>query len=420
MFRRLGRDSADAFCAWTGVFVNRHRDRQVERVTQDGHAFFLKKEHAVSWRQRLRNAWHGEGWCATAVREARLLLAARAAGIGCPEVAAFGEDGPRAFLLLDEASGMTELRAFLQQCPTANAEERRHLAESIGRELARLHDAGFDHPDLFANHLLISRTGATFRICMLDWQRARRCRRVGWRRRCRGLAALDASLHAALADSRLRLRCLRAYVRAVTSRRATPLARQARQIRRQALALGRKRNIREVAQLPVAAAQQQFVSLREGRLLVVCSFFEELGGRPPDWLMNFPSPALPQGAHKMRLHAWDVPATSAALWELPDLAHLLFRLQRFGVPAPRLLAAGHAASRGFLLISAEPAVPLLDALAHAPEPARDSLLRQAGWIEHQARAAGCHIPPGTAWHRQLGVDRSGSVMFTDIERQAVI
>ena len=58
-----------------------------------GKHFFLKKQRAVTWRERWRNAWHGFGWCATAVREAAILQALRGAGIGCPDVVALGEDG---------------------------------------------------------------------------------------------------------------------------------------------------------------------------------------------------------------------------------------------------------------------------------------------------------------------------------------
>ena len=133
------------FSAWTGILVNRHRasagrtgDTSLAEPLAacdprqaPGRAFVsLKKEHAVSWRDRWRNAWHGFGWCATAVREAAMLQALRAANVGCPEVAAFGEDRRAAFVLLREAEGMTELRTFL---PTLESEhERRRLVRRSG------------------------------------------------------------------------------------------------------------------------------------------------------------------------------------------------------------------------------------------------------------------------------------------------
>src|ERR1019366_1739613 len=120
LFRKAGRESAPSFLDWTGILVNKHRHREVEQVLLESPgigvphpgacSFFLKKEHAVSWHDRLRNAWHGFGWCSTAVREAALLQALHAAGIGCPEVAALGEAGRHAFVLLRDHADMTELR----------------------------------------------------------------------------------------------------------------------------------------------------------------------------------------------------------------------------------------------------------------------------------------------------------------------
>ena len=102
LFQQSGLESASSFLGWTGILVNRHRHRQVEQVFlpsplrgrgaggegAERATFYLKKEHAVTWRDRFRNAWQGFGWCATAVREAKLLQALREAGVGCPDVVA--------------------------------------------------------------------------------------------------------------------------------------------------------------------------------------------------------------------------------------------------------------------------------------------------------------------------------------------
>jgi tRNA A-37 threonylcarbamoyl transferase component Bud32 len=434
LFRRRGWDSASSFLSWTGILVNRHRHRQVEQVTLEPEAparavaslagaagsevrFFLKKESAVCWRERFRNAWHGFGWCSTAVREAAILQALREAGIGCPEVVALGEDRRQAFVLMCDESALTELRAFL---PTLSSDEEcRRLADALGRELARMHDAGFDHPDLFAKHILVAPRGATFRFCILDWQRARRRRAVPWRLRCRDLAVVDATLHGTLASARLRLRCLRAYVRALSVQESRPLGRLARQIHRQAEQLRKNRKIREVGQLPVPASNQQFVSLQDGRLLVVRSYYEELGGQLPGWLTRIFEPEAPaivyeeclaraSGSAGLSLQSWPASASS---WEIPPLAHTLFRLQRFGVPAPRLLAVGFSAGRVYLLAQSAATVPLPEAFAKASVPLRARMLWQAGWIVRQIHEAGYSLPPGDAWERRLGVIRSTSELF---------
>src|SRR5262249_45403902 len=152
----------------------------------------------------------------------------------------------------------------------------------------------------------------------------------------RDLAILDATLHESLASDRLRLRCLRAYCRA--TRECPPLRRMVESIRGAAMRLRAERGIREIGQLPVPARGQQFVQTQGGRLLVVRSWWDERQGRLPDWLVNFQEDvelALASASGSgVLLQTWPKVGSQ---WEIPPLAHVLFRLQRFGVPAPRLL-----------------------------------------------------------------------------------
>jgi tRNA A-37 threonylcarbamoyl transferase component Bud32 len=435
LFRHARWDNAASFLGWTGILVNRHRHRQVEEVSfayqPAGQArdsaeslacpagFYLKKEFAVTWRDRLRNAWDGFGWCATAVREGAMLQALREAGVGCPEVAALGEDGRQAFVLTLAEPHMTELRSLL---PTLDRDSRNRLADALGRELAKMHDAGFDHPDLFAKHILAGRFGAAFRFCILDWQRGCRRRLVPWRLRCRDLAVLDATLHEALASDRLRLRCLRAYCGA-TREGCSPLVRLARSIRAAAIRLREQRGIGEVGQLPVPARDQQFVQMQGERLLVVRSWWDERPGDLPDWLVKLGAPdaqendvvlALANASGSgLSLQVWPKVGSQ---WAIPPLAHVLFRLQRFGVPAPRLLAVGATASHVFLLAQTVTSVPLAEAVAKLPPARRGSLLQQAGALIRRIHEAGYHLPPGDSWEHRLGiVPATGDVVLTKVE-----
>jgi tRNA A-37 threonylcarbamoyl transferase component Bud32 len=401
LFRRHDWPSTTSFLAWTGILVNRHRHRQVEQVTHEGRSFFLKKQYRVTWRERFRNAWKGFGWCASAVREAKLLQAARAAGISCPDVAAFGADQRHAFVLLTEATGMAELREVLHQC--RRDADRRRLALALAREIAHLHDAGFDHPDLFAKHILVASDGGSYRVCLLDWQRGA-CRTMSWRQRSRAWAVLDATLHETLASDVCRLRCLRAYLRASNRKDAPPLARLALQVRREAMSLRRQRKIRELAQLPVRAPQQQFVSLHGGNLLIVRSFFEEREATVRDRARWVHVPARARAPHR------------AALWEMPSLAHVLFRLERFGVPAPRLLAVAQSTGQCRLLLSNEPTTRLPQALQEACIATRARLLADAERIKGQLREAGYELRHGEAWQDQLDVQQlTGAIVVADIE-----
>jgi tRNA A-37 threonylcarbamoyl transferase component Bud32 len=421
LFRRCGMESAASFLGWTGILVNHHRHRQVEQVALSERGFFLKKEHAVSWRDRFRNAWAGFGWCSTAVREGAMLQALRRAGMPCPEVAALGEDGKRAFVLLREEAGLVDLRMLLQNL---NPElERCQLAVAMGRELARLHDGGFDQPDLFAKHILAGPAAGAFRFCILDWQRSRRRREVSWALRCRDLAVLDATLLDVLGSNRLRLRCLRAYWQTARQADKPPLGRLARQIRSEAERLRTKRRIRDVSQLPTPAGDQAFVPLRGGTLLVVRSFAERLGARWPDAWMKMTEDAAhvwdllsafagADGSETARLQSW--PDTAER--HIPRLAHTLFRLQRFGVPAPRLLAVGSSGAHVHLLAESPRTIPFAEALAKASFATRCRWMQDAGTIVRRIHEAGYHLPPGDSWQRRLGVaPATGAVMLVNVE-----
>src|SRR5262249_30054722 len=97
--------------------------------------------------------------------------------------------------------------------------ERLCFARCLGNQLALLHAAGFDHPDLYAKHVLVNPCNKA--LCFLDWQRSGQQRAVRWSARCRDLAALHATLHANLAGKKERLICLRAYLRKTAHSLAT-------------------------------------------------------------------------------------------------------------------------------------------------------------------------------------------------------
>ena len=162
LFQQRGWNTVASFLSWTGLPIQHPTHRQVEQVTLEPEApirdvLFLRKEHAVTWRERFRNAWDGFGWCSNAVREASLLKAARQAG--GPEVIAFGEDRSRAFVLLREEAGMAERRTgakcFEQAFAKASLTLRRCLLQQAGQIVRRIHEAGYRLPpgDTWARRL---------------------------------------------------------------------------------------------------------------------------------------------------------------------------------------------------------------------------------------------------------------------------
>jgi heptose I phosphotransferase len=420
LFRRLGLTDAERFLELPAVIVGGHPDRNVSvvKLGPDGLRAYLKREHRVPWACRLANALAGFGFASRSLREARCLQALRHEGIGCPEWMAVGEDGRgRAFLLLRAAEGTVELRAYLQGRPPAR--DRLRLAQRLGAALARMHRAGFLHPDLYAKHVLVEPGGRS--AVFLDWQRSRRKHRPSLSECARDLTALHATLSDDLASMRERLACLATYARqrsATGSSRRLLLRRIVAETRR----LLARRHIREKRQpaLPPEAAQD-WVRL-EGEALCVTSSLRRSWPAPAlEQLSLDRQPAAPGGVARRWLAPPGLPRALlvrrsvrrplALLWSWlrgrtlasPEQrrAALLLRLQRHAVAAPRVLAMGQRRTGAWGLDSfllTEPAADAvrLDAwLAGKPAAAlRRRLLWQAGALLQRLHRASCYFGPG--------------------------
>jgi tRNA A-37 threonylcarbamoyl transferase component Bud32 len=423
-----GLTGPERLLALPAVIISGHPDRHVAQVTLgEGAAAvraFLKREHRVPWKERLANAWGGFGFVSKSYREYLLLLALRGVGIPCPEPIAAGEDSRgRAFLLVRELSGACDLRLFLRDRRAGQPAQRRELARRLGEALSLVHDAGFDHPDLYSKHVLVNgRSGA---LHFLDWQRARRRRFVGWPQRWHALAALDATLAAEAATARERLTCLRAYLRATLQVHVPRpfVAAALHHIRRHSRRLQCRRRVRELRQSPLNPGTQNLIWLDGEALCVTRAFQDEMPDGVAEWLSEAGRPAGP--AEQVQQSVVPLPGLRQAalvrrrshrplrwLWALlhrrpltsPELeqAATLFRLQRFGVATPRLLAVGQRHPRpwqteSFLLTEhTEGAVPLACWLARqsgrplwtAELKQRRRLLRQAGDMLRRLRDAG--------------------------------
>jgi tRNA A-37 threonylcarbamoyl transferase component Bud32 len=391
--RRLGLVAAEDFLQLPAVIVSGHPDRHVARVTLGEGAGavrgYLKREHYVRRKERLRNALDGFGFVSKSAREATVLRCAADAGVACPEWIAAGEDrSGRAFLLVREETARVDLRALLCSWRSAPMRQRRDLAERLGKILAQVHGAGLTHPDLHAKHILVSRDGGTF--CILDWQRSRRQRRITWAQCGRNLAALAATIPEDWVGPGERLACLRAYLRARSGgashkpetqakggspslalgaypqegeRRAMRrrMKSMARSILQLADRLLRRRRIREQRRPPLAGDVQHLVWLDGEALCISLDLHASLRGWLPEWLVldNLPAwpprlelretvatPLAPQALlvrrrenrFLARARAW----LRGRAFTAPELrqAGLVFRLQRYGIRTPRLLAFG--------------------------------------------------------------------------------
>lgn len=438
---------AEDFLALPALIVSGHLDRHVARARLgDGPGVvfaYLKREHRVPWSVRLRNLLAGFGLASRSLREMKVLQALGREAFGAPELLAAGEDDQgRAFLLVREVEGALDLRSFLHE--EKDPQRRLIVIGRLAEMLARLHDAGFEHPDLYAKHVLVS--PGPGQVYLLDWQRARRRRGLGWRARGRGLAALEATLGAGLVNLRERLAFLRAYLDGAQQhpeeaevvgrpkpppapRRAARLRLVLQGLRARGQRLSARRHVQEKQQLPGPMQAWECV---DGEALCVSPAFRELYPGPmPPWLKT-PSPPPPflQGAEGGNARRWldetggrlvlvrrQARALGAMLWARlrgrpfvsPEqrLAALLLRLERHAVGAPRVLALGQRRGRrgrveSFLLTQPPADAVSLSAWLRLPvgccRPLRQEVLRGAGALLARIHQAACHLagPDATA------------------------
>jgi serine/threonine protein kinase len=443
-------NAPEVFLSLPAVIVSGHPDRNVARVrlgtTRNGSpgsteiAAYLKREHRLSWRDRLTNAWAGFGWCSKSYREGLVLRALREQGVSCPEFLAAGEDDfGRAFLLVRELPESVDLRLYLREKSSANLRFRRHIMRELGETVARLHEAGFNHPDLYSKHVVVSPERSA--VSLLDCQRSHRLPRLTWRQRWHDLAALDATLTDELITSRERIGCLRSYLRASLATRAPKrFYRQAlMSIRRQATRLLRHRHVREARQIPLSPGSQNLIWVQGESLCVTRQFHDALEGRIPVKLLRgrrhpFPSALDPQiwarngsDGHVTRCR-YSFRATGAAilvqrrasrpwqwLWSRvrgrrltsPELdqAGIIFRLQRYCVRTVEVLAFGQSLGHpwqleSFLLLRdhstgislAEWLTGHADSRWSAEAKQRRRIIREAGTLLRRMHEACCYLP----------------------------
>jgi hypothetical protein len=323
--------------------------------------------------------------------------------------------------------------------------------------VARIHSAGFDQPDLYAKHILVRSTGDGPRFCFLDWQRSRPRRTVSWQRRLQDLAALDASVAETLASDRLRLTFLAAYLgerrglsppcarRGLSppcARRglSPPCARRGQApplaIRRFSERLFSRRKLRELRQPPLPDGAQQLLWLQDDdRLCVACDFYGEVGSRLPSWLPQQPKPN-PAGLcveHRLILLGSGRTAHLVQRWSraggwlgqskfpAPEMeqAATIFRLQRFGVAGPRLLAMGHRRlgawqQFSFLLTERPDGPALASVLRTGSADEREVLLEQFEALMRRVDDAGYAFSQGVEL-QQAWVVRDGGLALASVE-----
>ncbi len=408
-----GLDDVGDFLDREAVIISGHPNRHVARLTLGAANFYLKREERVPWTVRLGNAFAGFGFVSLSLREASVLRALPRAGIDGPDWVASGEDRRgRAFLLLHEVPGAVELRILLAE--KGDLRSRVELARALGLAVAKVHEAAFDHPDLYAKHVLVDPN--SLEIVFLDWQRSRLRRVVALDTRARDLAALNVTIPAELATRGARLACLRAYAAFWECTREETRA-LARAILARSARLLCRRHVREKLRAP--ATGQQWIP-HEGGTVCVTPAFQRLQPTRPAWLSLDANP--PEAGEALTCREVSLGAGRDAvlvrrrarsfvrsLWDTFRLrptpspeerqAALLLRLERYGVLAPRVLAMGCRRGRfGRVdsLLLTEAVVgdeALADWVARAwDDTNRRRVLSDVGRLLRRLHEACCHLP----------------------------
>jgi len=168
--------------------------RETLRVAGRGRVFFMKRVCGPGWRDVLR--------------EARILDTTRAVGLPVPAVAALGAEEGRAVLLTQALPPSRKLEeVVLAERP--DAERAIRLGRRLGEIVRRLHDAGVNHRDLYAGHVLVD---ADDGLHLVDLGRAEVRRRVPLRRVIKDLAALRFSLGESESGRALFAACLERWL----------------------------------------------------------------------------------------------------------------------------------------------------------------------------------------------------------------
>ena len=367
-FVRRGLIAATDFIDLPGEIVSGHANRHVVRVVL-GHGLsrivaFLKREHRVPWRERLRSFCAGFGWASKSEREVRVLRDLRRAGVHVSRWLAYGEDGHgRAFALIRGVTGAMDLRSFLST--ERSPAQRRDLAVRLGKALAGIHATGWDCPDLVSKHVLVRPHGTV--PFLIDWQCATRARKVRWGVRIGALAALHATLADDLATPRERLTCLRAYLRAALGRRPD-LRPWVKMILRRAAPLMRRRSIQDLRR-PLSLHRSQRLRWIGGESLAVTrGMWRACRGTLPDWLIHAAGASVTASqessilwrGRSLVLLQFPPPSGPRQWWNRlrgrheiaagPRLGGMLFRQERCGISGQRPLAFGQQPDGGSFIL----------------------------------------------------------------------
>lgn len=177
---------------------------------------YLKRFTQPPLRQQFINLLAGFG--STAEVEFHWIQQLTRLGIATPQVVACGSrrNGFRevaSLLLTAELHGESLEKWLPRRAASLGRNMKRSLSQSLAALVARLHNAGLVHRDLYMSHIFIAAKGENdINLSLLDLQRVARPRWRRWRRIVKDLAAMNYSTPLSVATNADRVRWLKLYL----------------------------------------------------------------------------------------------------------------------------------------------------------------------------------------------------------------
>ena len=195
------------------------RERIRLTLTDDGHerTFYLKRFTNPPGHARREVRRSGSGALSVAGMEWAWMNALTRDGIACVRPVAFGQElargRERRSAILTEAVPGKSLEAWMSEWNQADRAVIRRLSAPVAELIARLHNAGYIHRDLYLAHVFFDPTAPPEKsLHLIDLQRVRRPTGRFRRWIVKDLAALNYSAPARLVSRSDRLRWLKRYL----------------------------------------------------------------------------------------------------------------------------------------------------------------------------------------------------------------
>lgn len=149
-----------------GTVIKKQKDRSVLRFNIANTVFFLKRHEREKQQQGKTSNTFQVPWCSEGGKEFAYICAFRNCGLATAVPVAMGEkvfsDGTvQSFLLTEDFSPYVQLEYLIRNKPESisglkNSEKRKNILRAVAGYAQKMHQAGFNHQDFNATHVLLA------------------------------------------------------------------------------------------------------------------------------------------------------------------------------------------------------------------------------------------------------------------------